>query len=832
MIPSPEIKPTKIDLGNSQCTKCDLCKNRLVVVNGQGNLDSKILIVTDGVGGYEESSGRPVQGLNGKLLDRLLTQAGLSRSSVFITPAIRCKGAPKKPKDLHVVVAACLPYLQKEIEAIKPNVIVPMGSTALRAVMESKTLNITKERGIVRFSTKYNCKIVPIFHPAYLMQVPQFEKVTIQDLCRAKYESRSNTEIPAPIRNHKVITTVGALKAFLEDYKSAPVLACDIETTGLNWLKDKVIGVSFSKARDEAYYIPLTKGLGDLDPFWKDSTPLALEVIKTLLEGPSQKIFHNGSFDTKLLKQNLKIEVKNYCWDTFIIDHLLDENARGLHGLESCALRFTDFGSYKQPVVQWFKTKGVGEKDRNYSLLPLELIGPYGADDAMVTFILWEMFVQQLKEKGLLRLFRQIVMPVQIRLIETEFRGVDIDQDYLASLAPNYKKEMSEIEQVVHRLVGTFKITSPLELEKVLFTQLKLKPSHKTKTGRWSTDKDALEAIQNDHPVVKPIQRYKLISKLLSTYVVGLRKKLDPEGRLHTSYKVTGTTTGRLSSSNPNLQNIPAKVNDIQNAFVAGKDRVFIAADYSQAEFRAWAVFSQDPQMIADCNKGGDFDIHKEIASIVFHIPTTSVTKNQRNLAKTVLFGTMYGRGPKSVAEQFGVPIQEAIKILDYVKRRYPSGFRWITKQQHDVLSTGEVRTLFGRIRHLRPALESMNEDIKAQAMRLCVNSPVQGSIGDLNNLATLRVLSRFDKEGIDGHLALTIHDALIFSCATNQQDMATSIIREEMTKPVEGWNVPMFVDIKTGQRWGEVRKDEDLPEDFKMDESTEEVEEEEEYLE
>lgn len=813
---SPSLATTsQVSLGNGACTKCDLCKSRTQVVNGFGSTQAKILFVTDTVSGYEENSNRPLQGMNGKLFDRLLIQAGLSRSSVFITQTVRCKGAPKVPKLLQISVNACKDYLEQEIQTIQPNVIVPIGSTALRAVLDTKNLNITKERGIPRYSEKYKCKVIPIFHPAYLMQVPHYEQVTVQDLCRIKHESKSPNIVPPPKKKTKVILTLEDFRVFLEEYKKAPVLAVDIETTGLVFWVDKVIGISFSQNAQEGYYIPLIRGNGDRSSLWDPMHEVTLlRGITELLEGPAEKIFHNGPFDTKMIQYNWGVKVKNYLWDTFIMDHLLDENARGLHGLENCALRFTDLGSYKQPVIQWFKDKKIAEKNRDYTLLPLELIAPYGCLDSLTTFALWDIFVPKLREQGLMRLFKQIVMQVQHRLIETEYRGVEIDRDYMAKLEVQFKDEVLTLEQKIYQLVGTFKITSPVQLEKVLFTQLKLPPSKKTKSGKWSTDKEVLKELEGKHPVIVPLQRYKLVKKLLNTYVIGMQKKLDPSGRLHTSYKVTGTTTGRLSSSGPNLQNIPARSNDIQNAFIAGQGRVFIAADFAQAEFRAWAAFCRDPQMLADCARGGDFDVHKEIASVVFKIPISAITKDQRNLAKTVLFGTMFGRGPASVAEQFKVPKSEAVKILDYVKRRYPVGFRWITQQQQRVQMDGEVKNWFGRIRHLQSSLDSMNEEVKAQAMRLCVNSPIQGTIGDLNSIATVRTLNRFDKDKVDGYLALTIHDALIFSVASTQQNEARRIIEEEMTRPVDGFGVPMFVDVKIGARWGEVRKMED--EEFK----------------
>lgn len=834
-----------IDLQNGACTKCDLCKDRKAVVNGFGNVEAKILFVTDSVGGYEEANTRPIQGTNGKLFDRLLLRAGLSRAQVFTTSVIRCKGAPKSPKELQKSIDACKNYLETEINTIKPNVIVPMGSTALKAVMESKTINITKERGVLHFSEKYQCKVIPIFHPAYLLQMPHFEQVTVQDLCRVKNESKSRTPLPTPVRNHHTITTLDDFYKFLAIYKQATHLAVDVESTGLKWMVDEIIGISFSCAAGEGYYIPLVVGRGarnlvtrKLQELWGPHQSEVVKGIKELLEGPTKKIFHNGAYDIKILKCNLGIDINNFWFDTMLGDHLLDENARGLHGLENCALRFTDFGSYKRPVLEWFKEHKIAEKDRDFSLLPSSLLWPYGASDADVTFTLYEIFAPKIREQGLYRLFSQIVMPIQRRLIETEFRGVEIDQVYLDQLELRYGTRLIELEQLIYKLVGTFKISSPDQLRKVLFTDLKLPPIKKTDTGKWSTDKEVLKELKNKHPVIEPLMEFKLTSKLLRTYVIGLRPKLDKNSRLHTSYLVHGTTTGRLASRGPNLQNIPARTKDIQGAFLAGKDRVFIAADFSQAEWRAWANFSQDPQMVKDCYKGKDFDIHKEVASVAYQIPTVQVVKTQRDLAKTIVFGGIYGRGPNSVAEQFKVPIPFAHKILDYVKNRYPVGFKWLAQQQAQAKQVGEVYNLFGRVRHLQSALECLNEEIRAKALRLACNSPIQGTIGDLNSIATLRVLNRFEKENIDGYLALTIHDALIFSVKADQQEVAISIIDQEMTRPVENFTVPMRVEIKVGARWSDVHvitdeeltvePDEDLVENSPVDDKDDKDDEEE----
>lgn len=806
----------KIELNNSNCSKCNLCKTRSEVINGYGDIHAKILFVTDMVGGYEEATKKPLQGTNGKIFDRLLINAGISRSDVFITSAIRCKGSSKKQKEINKSIDACKEYLEKEINEIKPNIIVPLGSNALKAILENKTLNITDTRGIVHYSNKYNCKVIPIFHPNYLFMNPHHESVTLIDLLRIKRESKSKLPLVPPKRNHKVITTLKDFNTFLGIYKQATRLAVDIEATGLNWLKDKVIGISFSKASGEGYYIPFTTGSGrfniltrQLELFWGDNHQVILDGVRELLEGSAEKILHNGSYDIKMLRHALSITVNNFRWDTMLMDHLLYENAKGLHGLENCALRFTDFGSYKQDVINWFKSWKIPKKKRDFSLLPPELLYGYGAEDADVTFTLFDLFLPRLKDHNLLRLFTQVILPTQEVLIETELTGVPIDKEYLTNLEKKYQNRIIELEQEIFKLVGTFKVNSNKELPDMLYNKLKLSPSRRTPSGAWSTDKESLEELKDKHPVVKFIQEYKLTDKILGTFITGILNKLDDRGVLHTNYLLHGTNTGRSSSRNPNLQNIPAGINDIQNAFIAGIDRVFIASDFSQAEFRVWAEFSQDPQMIADCNRGKDFDIHKEVASRSFGIPVSDIGDKdpKRKLAKAVLFGGMYGQSAKSCGEFIGVPVELAYKVQDYIKHRYRVGFAWFKRQHQVAQFKGEVKTLFGRIRHLQPLLESFNEEIRAKALRQAVNSPVQGSVGDLNNIATLRINRRFKKENIDGYLALAIHDSLIFNVKASQQDLASKIIKEEMERPVEGLNVPMYVDVSVGFRWGEVRK-------------------------
>jgi DNA polymerase I len=825
-----------IKLNNKECSKCNLCEGRKAVVNGFGNFDSKILFVTDSVNGFDEEELQPLQGDNGKIFDRLLVKAGLSRRNVFITSVIRCKNASKKPKELQQSIDACKEYLDTEIATIKPNVIVPLGGTALKALLQNKSLNITDERGILHWSEKYQCKVIPIFHPNYLFNVPQHENITLIDLLRIKNESRSKAPVPFPQVKTKVISTIEEFRTFKEEYKSAEMLAVDIEATGLSFISDHVIGVSFSKSNKEGYYIPLTAGGGACDlqtkqlaRLWGNDYQEIIAGLKELLEGPAEKILHNGSYDIKMLRFDLKIEINNFCWDTLLMDHLLYENAQGLHGLENCSLRFTDFGSYKQPTIAFFKEFKLPKKKRDFSLLPLEMIGPYGCLDTIVAFTVFEKQYKELEESKLLRLYKQVVLPIQKILLETEVRGVEIDREYLVELGKKYENDMVDIEQQIYKLVGSFKINSNKELPDMLYNKLKLPKINRTKSGNWSTDKDTLEELKDKHPVVPLIQRFKMLGKVKGTFIDGILAKLDDKNRLRTSYLVWGTTSGRLSSRGPNLQQIPSKIRDIQQAFIAGEGRVFIASDFKQAEWRYWAEASGDAQMVSDCNKDPrKFDIHKEVASISYHIPTDAVIKLQRDLAKRLVFGVLYGLSAKSASEQLKCPIEDAYTILNYVKKRYPDGFQWIEDVKKLILTEGIVRTHFGRIRHLRPMLESFNRELQSKALRQGVNSVIQGTIGDLNNIATIRIVKRFIKEKIDGYLALTIHDALIFSVLESQQQQAVKIIEEEMTRKVEDWTIPMFVDIQVGSRWGEVHKVEDEEMFMKDEENESEAQEEE----
>lgn len=1137
-----------IGLNNSECQKCGLCTTRTKVFNGLGNPQAKILFVVDKITHREVNSNKHIQGLNEILFNNLLRAAGISKNDVFFTSATRCDGYIKKPKDHFLFSQECFGYLEQEVQQIKPNIIVPIGADAAKAVFQTKTFNISKGRGTLRYSKKLQCKVIPILHPGFLIQNPAHEDITVLDLKAIKAESTCTSPLPTPVRNHKTILTIEDFNQFLVDYSNAPVLASDIESTGKEWLKDKIIGISFSKVAGEAVYIPFIKGQGNLEDYWEDNQSAVYQGVKRLLEGPSAKIFHNGSFDIKILKANMDIHVCNFAWDTLLMDHVLYENAKGLHGLEDCAYRFTDFGNYKTSAIDWFEEQGIPKDKRDFSLLPTEILYPYAANDSDATFTLYDIFKPKLKEQDLLRLFNQVTMPLQRLVIEVEYRGIEIDTQYLNDLGERYRVRLIDLEQQIYKLVGTFKITSGKQLQKVLFVDLKLKATKKTPSGGWSTDKEALEPLKGKHPVIDLLVDYKLIKKLLSTYVEGLQEKLDSNNRLHTNYLLFGTTTGRLSSVNPGLQNIPARTNDIQLAFLPGADRVFIAADYAAAEFacirgdqrvlmadstlkcikdiqvgdkvwsveelptfrsrrpkiatvqkviyqgkkacqivqdgtntlvatsdhkflrrrgpfssnstwkpvnkgdrcytfpqgaipdireyirgtilglyltdgtvsnvwqnnmqlsisqkdpqvlnwvkdqlrkdgiksslgnnaihvygqvavtkfleqykytdnfsyirgfisglllgdgwfgggsklkpsnratlglsivhpevldltykalnrikeekkykfeytvynfpirkdkdhkpffhfimqassmflfpivvpcdkqqrmqlrieqtsnlqtlttstvdiapleglhdtydlttsegtfvcenyvvhNCWANFSKDPQMKADIEQGKEFDIHRNVGSVVFGIPKDQITKDQRNLAKTCLFGKMYGRGPNSVAEQFKVPVEQAKKILDYVQRRYPVGFRWLAQQQHEAQRVGYTKTHFGRIRHLQPLFNCLDEEIRAKALRLALNSPIQGTIGDLTNIAALRVTKRFQKEGIDGYLALNIHDALVFSVPKAQEKLALAVVQEEMERPVERFSIPMRVEIKVGPTWGSVHKLED----------------------
>jgi len=796
-------------LDNFGCTKCGLCKNRKNLVNGFGPKDAKIVVVGEGPGLQEDARGLPFVGPSGLLLRRMMQQAGIDYREIYFTNIVRCLPKSEDPKKqvrapTYEEMDICTPFLEQELNTIKPTIIVPAGNVALRYFLEQKNKNITSHRGLEIWSEKYKCKIMPIYHPAAVIRNPKFESVTIQDLIRINNSQTSKNPTPLGLGDYVVVDTKEKLVELFQHLSTQPEIAFDLETTDLDWLTSDIISIGFSWKERTAWCLPLLKS--KIDPaepttrFWDDATHLkVMSELKRVFALPSKKIAHNSKFDQKFLITN-GIEVNNLYFDTMLIHHLLDENAEGLHGLKDLAWVYTDMGGYAKEVDDFFAANK--KLSRQFIMLPFSILTKYNAADADCTFRIFKKFEPLVHQQGLNRLYRQVVSPAREVLLHAELDGVQVDQIYVDKLREEYTYRKGLLEKDIFKLTGPFNINSPLELRSVLYDKLKFKSSKQTKKGALSTDREALANIAKAYPkhlVPKFLLEYRECTKMLSTFINGLSRHIDKNGRVHSTYKQHGTVTGRLSSSEPNLQNIPRE-STIRGIFVANPGYTLVEADYGQAEFRFWAFYSQDPQMIYDLKSGQD--IHKMTAASAWGVPLDKVTKTQRQNAKAIVFGLMYGRGTWSVAQQLGIPEEEAEKIVEIFFGRYPIAKRWLKNQVQLAKRQGYVTNYFGRIRRL-PGINSNDNMVQSEAERQAKNSPIQSGASDMTCVASIRIKKRLAAEGLKAKLVLTVHDSLVYECLDAEVDKTINIIKEETERPIGEINVPMICELKKGQRWG-----------------------------
>ena len=795
---------------NQNCSLCGLCKTRKAIVNGVGPITSKIMVVREGPNFEEDKMGSPMLGEAGRLWRNLLKQAGIDYRDIFMTNLTRCHGGvvdfKKGPKDPSAEeIAACAPFLDEEIKRIQPVVIVPVGNIALRYFLGSKVASIMTHRGTEFWSEKYNCKVIPAIHPAAILRNPQYTSITIQDLVRIKQSSTYTGLTPKGAGTYTIADTFDKVESLFAGLEAASELAIDIETTDLNPLTSDISCIGFSWKEKEGWCLPIMKAGGSTDSFWDKEYAVALwERIRRILEGPAKKIGHNFKFDQKFFIMK-GIKLNNFYFDTMLAHHLIDENAENLHGLKDCAWAYTDMGGYDKDLDDWFKANK--QFKGQYIQVPFAMLNEYCAKDADCTFRLFKVFEPQITSMDLTRLMRQIVLPARDVLMDAELLGIQADKDYIEKLRVEYSTKRSSLEQSIFDSVGKpFNINSSKQLQVILFTDLGFAPVGKTKGGGLSTDNAAIDLIAKanpNHPVPKLLLEYKDCQKILSTFIEGLSEHIDVDGRVHSNYKQHGTTTGRLSSSEPNMQQIPRE-SIVRGIFVSRPGFKLIEADFSSAEFRRWAEYSRDPQMVEDLRNG--VDIHRMTYALSHGIDIALVTDSQRQQAKATVFGLMYGRGTWSLAEELGIAESEAKKIVSIFFGRYPQAQAWLKQQIFVAKKTGQVVNYFGRIRRL-PGITSSQDQARSEAERQCKNAPIQSAAADMTMIASIRVKKALINAGLSGNLVMTVHDSLVYEVPENEVASTFSIVKGEAERPVAGAIVPMLVDIKVGTRLGSLKK-------------------------
>lgn len=606
------------------------------------------------------------------------------------------------------------------------------------------------------------------------------------------------TQEPEREKHYLPVLEEKDLKELLSALSTAPEFCFGAETTSPNPLQADLVGMAFAVKPDEAYYLPLCHTCFDAPK--QTELHHALAVLKPVLENPLvKKIGHNVKYDLLVLGR-YGIELKGIAFDTMIASYLLNP-VKPSHSLEALALEYLNC---KTTAYADVTMQGRGKKQIGFDQVDIKKATGYAAEGADITLRLKQALDPKLKEQNLEKLFYDIEMPLMEVLADMELCGVKLDAGFLKVLSRRLETETGKIMKTIFELAGAeFNINSPKQLADILFVKLQLKPTKRTKTG-FSTNVDVLEDLAHLHPLPAEILKFRTLSKLKSTYIDALPALINPKtGRLHTSFNQAVTATGRLSSSDPNLQNIPIRTDvgrEIRQAFIADPGANLISADYSQIELRVLAHISGDPGLIRTFIE--DQDVHTRTASEIFGLSPEDITSEMRRKAKAVNFGIIYGISPFGLAQNIGVSNAEAKRYIDSYFARYPKVRDFIEKTIQGAKMNGCVTTLFGRRRFI-PELSSSIASVRNFGERTAVNTPIQGTAADLIKMAMINIKQRLDREGLKSKMILQVHDELVFEAPDSEIEVMKKIVKREMEEVVR-LSVPVKVEMAVGKNWDE----------------------------
>jgi DNA polymerase-1 len=594
-----------------------------------------------------------------------------------------------------------------------------------------------------------------------------------------------------PEMSNEIVLAAGRLKEIVSTIKDE--VALDTEATSRHPVAADLVGISLCNESQRAFYVPVHHTYPGVPEQINKST--GVSILSPFLEDEKvAKIGHNLKYDIILLEKE-GIRVKGPLFDTMIASYLLNPNKPN-HSLEEVSLEYL---SYRKKTFM-----EVVKKRSSFSEVPLEDAVTYACTDAHLAFELKEILFTKLGENDLANLYFTIEMPLISVLAGMEMAGVKIDSEKLAAISKELEREIEGLTRRIYFLAGEeFNINSPKQLSKILFHNLSLRPGKKTKTG-FSTEMSVLEELAEAHELPREVLVYRSLTKLQTTYIDVLPALIDHRtGRIHTSFNQTVTSTGRLSSSEPNLQNIPVKGawgKRIRETFIAEKGNILLSADYSQVELRLLAHLSNDEGLIDAFRK--DLDIHSRTASEIFGVPIEKVPGDLRRVAKTVNFGVIYGISPFGLAETLSIPGDDAKKYIDQYFQRHPGVKTYINRSITEAKSNGFVTTLFGRKRSI-PEILSRNVAVRQQGERFAMNSPIQGTAADIIKVAMINIAGMLREKNLKAKMILQVHDELLFELHPGELETLTDIVRKEMERVIT-LSVPLKVDIHHGNNWAE----------------------------
>ncbi len=590
--------------------------------------------------------------------------------------------------------------------------------------------------------------------------------------------------------DYQLIDTEAKRQEIIEKLLSTEIFALDTETTGTEPMMADLVGMSFCDAKNRAYYVPV--------PANHDEALKIVQAFKPVFENvKSVKVGQNIKYDMIML-HHYGVEVKGPLFDTMLAHYVLQPELR--HNMDYLAEIYLHYKTIH--IDELIGAKGKNQKNMR-DLEPIDIYR-YACEDADVTLQLKSILEEEMKKEGVEQLFYEIEMPLVPVLVNMETNGVLLDTEALKQTSVLYNQRMNEIEQEIYKLANVkFNISSPKQVGDILFKDMKLieKPK-KTKTGQYVTSEEVLESLRHKHPIVGKILEYRGLKKLLSTYIDNLPELINPRtGRIHTSFNQAVTATGRLSSSNPNLQNIPVRDDDgkeIRKCFIPDPGCEFFSADYSQIELRIMAHLSGDANMIDAFNH--DQDIHAATAAKIYKVSMEEVSKDMRRKAKTANFGIIYGISVFGLAERMGVERSEARQLIDGYFETYPQIKAYMDKSIEMARENGYVETIFHRKRYL-PDINSRNATVRGYAERNAINAPIQGSAADIIKVAMAHIYQRFRTYNLKAKMILQVHDELNFSVPTAEKEMVEKIVMEEMERAYL-MQVPLKADSGWGKNW------------------------------
>ena len=590
-------------------------------------------------------------------------------------------------------------------------------------------------------------------------------------------------------KKYKIIQTKGQLNSLFEKIKSVDEICLDTETTSLKAFETELLGIGISFKADEAYYIPFNDNL---------ESKYLIEQFSDLLAQPNLKVFgQNIKYDYEVLS-NYEIDIKNISFDTLIASYIANPSSN-FHNLDHQALHYLNY--QKIATKELLKA---GKKKRAMSEIPLQEIANYCCEDVDYTWQLKQILTKELKNKHSEELFYQMEIPLIKVLARMEKNGIAIDTKVLQAMSKEFTEKISELEKSIFDLAGeNFNISSPKQLGEILFTKLQLPHWKKTKSG-YSTDISILEKLKNSHPIAQKLIEFRMLTKLKSTYIDTLPNEINPTTqRIHSSFSQSTAATGRLASSNPNLQNIPTRTKEgklIRSAFIPQQDCVFLSCDYSQIELRIMAILSKDENLIKAFQQ--DIDIHTFTASLIFNTPLEKVTKEQRYNAKAVNFGIIYGQSAFGLANNLNIPVSEAKKFIKEYFTRYPKVQQFMSQSIAFVNEHSYSKTIFERRRYI-PEIYHTKATQKNFGERIAINSPIQGSAADLIKKAMLDIDSFLQRKKLKSKMILQIHDELIFEVYNDELEL----MKENIPTIMENCHqtiIPFKVDTAVASNWSE----------------------------